>query len=142
MTDTRRGPADHVEERRVPLSYVDAAGRIFFPRLLEWAHQVQEGFLYARGIPLSRWLDSGPHFPVVHAEADYLRPLRLGDLTRVELRVEHLGLTSFRFGYRFLVGGDVHATARTVHVAVDPGRGSRPLPETLREALTLAKARG
>ncbi len=135
MTEPSVETPDYAEERRVPLSYVDAAGRIFFPRLLEWAHQVQEGFLYERGIPLSRWLDSGPHFPVVHVEADFLHPLRLGDRTRVELRVDHLGRSSFSFAYRFLVGGEVYASARTVHVAVEPGKGSRPLPEVLREGL-------
>ena len=127
-TNTQTSSADHVEERRVPLSYVDAAGRIFFPRLLEWAHQVQEGFLYARGIPLSRWLDSGPHFPVVHVEADFLHPLCLGDLTRVELRVAHLGRTSFGFSYRFLVDGEVYATAQTVHVAVALVGAAGPFP--------------
>ncbi|RMG27958.1 MAG: acyl-CoA thioesterase, partial [Gammaproteobacteria bacterium] len=65
---------------RVGMAAVDAAGRIFFPELFRLAQECAEAFLESRGLVLADWMTDGTHLlPVVHAEADYLRPIRLGD---------------------------------------------------------------
>lgn len=117
------------------LGDTDAAGVIYFARLLERAHEAYEDFLAGAGLPLQDWLEQGPHLPLVHAEADYHAPLRLGRRLGIELRLADLGRSSFSLEYRFLDADDnLLASARTVHVAMAEGRAVA-LPPRLRQAL-------
>ena len=122
----------------VRLSHTDAAGVIFFPRLLEMAHEGWEDYLDEAGFPLSQGIAGpGPLFPIVHCEADYLRPMRLGDTFRHELSVERVGTSSctLRHSFRSPAGQEL-ARALTVHAAMDRATGaSQPLPERVRELL-------
>jgi acyl-CoA thioesterase FadM len=75
--------------------------------------------------------------PLVHAEADYLAPLRFGDDVRVELVLAVLGASSTAYAYRIKKpDGQVAATGETRHVWVD-GATFRPtaLPAALRDFL-------
>ena len=80
----------------------------------------------------------GQYFlPIVHAESDYKAPLHAGDKIMVEIKVGHIGKTSFSFEYtihklnKVLVG-----TAKTVHVTINPKNSSKvPLPPKIRKAL-------
>ena len=73
----------------VRLSHTDAAGVIFYPRLLEMAHEAYEVFLDALGQPLAGALASGePVAPIVRCEADYRKPMVLGAEVEIEITVE------------------------------------------------------
>ena len=124
---------------RVALHDTDAAGVLFYGHLFRHAHDAYEAFMAARGCPLPGLLDSGAAaLPIVHAEADYRRPLRHGEAVVVHLSVLATGSGSFRLGYRF-VGeeGTERAVAQTVHAAIDPDDGRAvALPEALRGALS------
>jgi len=125
----------HIDQFAVGLSDTDAAGRIYFARLLERAHEAYEAFLRSVHLPIETWIADGPQLPIVHAEADFLASMTLGQELRVSLMVYKLGRTSFTLDYRFLgTDGDLLATARTVHVALSNGEPV-PLPERLREVL-------
>lgn len=122
----------------VRLHDVDAAGILFFAHLFRHAHDAYECFMDARGLALHRLLEAGAHLmPLVHAEADYLRPLRQGDRVRVLVETARLGGTSFTVAYTFLgPQGTEVARARTVHALVDRQSFQPvPLPESLRTAL-------
>ena len=75
--------------------------------------------------------------PLVHAEADYHRPLKMGDRIAISMTVEKLGQSSVTF--RFVLrgeGGEKRATARLVHAFVNLSDFTkRGVPETLRNAL-------
>jgi acyl-CoA thioester hydrolase len=78
------------------------------------------------------------NFILVHAECDYLVPITLGDEVEVSMRVASLGRSSFAFEYQLVdrENGRLFATARTVQVMYDYGRGrSIPIPEELRAML-------
>jgi len=122
----------------VPFQDIDAAGVVFYAHLFRYAHEAYEHFMQQIGCSLQELLAEGSYLlPLVHAEADYRRPLRHGDKLHLELRLEKLGQTSFTLGYRVL-GEDrtEHARLETVHVALDRTT-QRPLilPDTLREAM-------
>ncbi len=90
------------------------------------------------GFPLDAMLRDGElALPLVHAEADYRRPLRHGDRVEVTLSVAEAGSRSFKIDYRFRnQDGDLAATAHTVHVCLHRGDGrSCQLPEALSSAL-------
>ncbi len=128
---------------QVRLSHTDAAGVIFFPRLLEMAHESWEDFLAEAGMPLGKAMaQDGPMWPIVHCEADYRHPMRLGDPVRAQLWLEREGRSSITLGHRFLSpSGELLAEARTVHAAMDRQRGeSVPLTEGMLRLLAVLRS--
>ena len=117
---------------------VDGAGRIFFGHLFRHFNDASEAFLAAAGHPLSELLAGGEILlPVVHAEADFRRPLRHGESLTIEVEVAQVGERSFTLGYRVVDDEEgLRAEGQTVHVCVDAASGeSRRLPDWLREVL-------
>ena len=114
------------------------AGMLFFAHLFRYAHEAYERFMSGLGHPLAAIIGGGAYLlPLAHAEADYQRPMRLGEPICIDLGVRHLGETSFRLHYRFWGGdGQLRATAETVHVAFGVVE-KRPIaiPSGLRKAL-------
>ena len=95
----------------------DAAGVAFFASYYAMAHDAYEAFLSENGRPLNSWLDQ-VHLPIVHSEADYQAPLRLADPFDIELTCLKIGERSFTMAYLFCSEGEVLASVKTVHVAV------------------------
>lgn len=123
---------------QVSLHDADPAGILFFAHLFRHAHDAYEAFMAAAGFPLHTALEGGRVLmPLVHAEADYLGPLRHGDRVLVELRVERIGRTSFTVGCEFRRHGkQIAARTRTVHTVVErTSFRPVPVPEPLRQAL-------
>jgi acyl-CoA thioesterase FadM len=118
----------------VRLRDTDAVGVLYFTEQMRMAAEVFEAAVSLREI-----LDGGEFLiPIVHAEADYAAPLRLGDEVDVEMFVERLGQSSFTTVYQFmnLTTGAFAGSASITHVAI--GREtwqSIPIPEPLRSVL-------
>ena len=125
---------DFVHQITVRLHHTDAAGVIFCSRLLELAHEAYEGLLERVGLSVDRILADGAlRLPVVAVQAEFTRPIRVGERLQVELAVTRLGEHSYQVAYCFREpGGLVKARAVTRHVALDGTQGKpMALPEPL-----------
>lgn len=146
--DIDRDLPTFVHEFQVRLHDTDAAGVLFFGHLFRHLHDAYESFMDAIGYPL-RALIASPdpqvrlRLPVARAQADYLRPLRQGDLVRISLRVAEVRTRSFALEYALADrSGQICARALTVHVLVATDPGDSPgLPEGLRRALAARRGR-
>ena len=96
----------------------DAAGVAFFAAYYSIAHDAYETFLNLNEAALHTWLDQ-VHLPIVHSEADYTAPLKLGTRFDVQLSCTRLGDRSFSLQYDFLIESVSLAQVKTVHVAVN-----------------------
>ena len=115
---------------RLHLGGVDAFGIVYYSHYWDWYQQAFENLLRASGHPLPEILATGQGFPVVHAEIDYRRTLRLGQTVDCELWVTSVGGRSLRLAGQFTDGeGHVLATAATVHVSLARDGGPRDMPE-------------
>lgn len=144
-------PVGFSHELRVRFQDVDAASIVFFARILDYCHDAYVAFLADAGCPLdaslreSRWMA-----PLVHAEADFIRPLRFGDRVLVRLVAARVRESRYTVGYRLerpsdladdaltsgQVAGEAVAVGQTVHVVVDPKSFARaPLPVAMHSAL-------
>lgn len=122
----------------VRLPDTDAAGILFFGNYFKLAHDAYEAFMEPIGFGLSHIIGEADFLVLIaHAEADYEKPLRLGEKLTVELTVENVGQTSFALSYLVKdAQNETAATVKTIHVAVDKKSGDKvPLPEKLRDAL-------
>jgi 1,4-dihydroxy-2-naphthoyl-CoA hydrolase len=134
-----------IHHRVLRLQHTDCAGRIFFPRLLELAHEAYEALLDELGLPLAAGLDgAGPLLPIVRCEAEFLRPLFLGQAMEIAIEAGREGRCSFTLDYRFQdPAGELLARARSVHVAVDRASGEAcPLSDSMRHGLARLRALG
>jgi 4-hydroxybenzoyl-CoA thioesterase len=115
---------------------------VYFPRFFDWFHQAMESwFDQALGLPYSEVLQRYG-FPAVHTEADFIKPSRMGEEIRIQLRVANLGASSFRLDYTVL--GPDHAIRARGHTDVamiglktDEPDHFRPvrIPQSLRERI-------
>ena len=122
----------------VRFSEVDQAGVVFFAHYFVIAHTALEAFFAHIGWSFADLFKAGEEgFPLVHAEADYKAPARLGDALTVRLTLSQLSTSSFTVNYEFLnAKGRPAAKVSTRHVWVklDTFRKS-PLPEKLKDQL-------
>ena len=105
--------------RQVHFHEVDAAGLVFFPHFLTWAHEAMEqlfatleggysGLIGVRRIGL----------PAVRVESEFSAPVRFGDTVAVEASVARLGNRSLELRYRFLRESDGVLAAEVRHTVV------------------------
>lgn len=115
---TARGALAH--RHVVRLREVDAAGIAFFGRVFEIAHDAWEEVVRRAGHPMSVITGASAwKLPLVHAEADFRRPLRLGDEIDVHATLTGVRRTSLTVAFTLRRGDTVLAEVRTVHAAVD-----------------------
>ncbi len=125
-------------QTRIKLHETDAAGLLFFANQFKLIHDAYELWLEQMGFGFAELLNSKPYFlPIVHAESDYKRPLFVGDVIEIQVRVVKVGDTSFTFAYTLLnARQEVVGTARTVHVTMDKATQSKiSLPKDMRERI-------
>jgi YbgC/YbaW family acyl-CoA thioester hydrolase len=125
--------------RTVRLQDTDAAGILFFANWFIFAHEAYEKMMEDIGLGFARLFETEPYIiPIVHAEADYERPLGVGDEIEVELTVADIGTTSFTLEYVLRTrDGQTAGACRTVHVAMDKKSKEKiQLPDKLRQGLS------
>ena len=116
----------------VPFQDIDAAGIVFFAQLFRYAHETYEQFMSSIGFSLVDILRDYKYLiPLIHAEADYLVPLRHGDNVTILLNVENIGTSSFTLVYNFIdEKGNGRAVAKTVHVVLSAqGKKKTNIPD-------------
>lgn len=99
---------------------IDAAGIVYFPRLLHFCHCALEDFVTDRSArSYRRYVQDGLVFPVVRAEAGFFRRVHYLDRLQVEVACEEIRVHAFRMRYTLSVtagegGGVPQLSARVV----------------------------
>jgi YbgC/YbaW family acyl-CoA thioester hydrolase len=113
----------------------DAAGVIYFANQFRIAHEAFEQFLDSVNLGVAHMLESTEYrFPIIHAEADYKAPLKVGDALTINMTVDRVGDSSVALLFSLLDRHDKEVgTVKIVHVAVDKTTWKkRPLPQELK----------
>ena len=116
----------------------DPAGILYYGRIFELVGDAFEEMVRAAGIDIVALVRLETlATPIVHAEADYAGPMRVGDHLVVSALVERVGGSSVSVVYRIEgENGEVRATARVVHVWIDARPWRKvPVPDEIREKL-------
>jgi acyl-CoA thioesterase FadM len=118
---TAAPPLGAVQPYVVRFQDVDAAGVVFYPRILELFHDAYVTFLRAAGQPLEIALKTGSWAaPIQWAEAHFLRPMRFGDVVETAVVASRVVESELLLGFRTsLAGGKPAAVGRTRAVFVD-----------------------
>lgn len=118
----------------------DPAGIIFYASLFKFAHSAYEDFMRSLDLEKDYFFDDEIVLPIIHTEADYLNPIKVGDKLIISVVVSQLRGKSFELSYNFSDESEkVRASAKTVHVCVNKnGFNKTSLPEKLYEKLKRA----
>lgn len=124
-------------EYRIKLSDTDCAGVMFFARQFEIMHAAYEDFLENSGLPLSEIISNGHiALPIVHAEATFTKPVKLGTLIRVSLQCVSTSTSSFTIGYVLSVNKTQVGNGTTTHVAISQSTNEKlALPPAIMKLL-------
>lgn len=106
---------------QVRMHDTDMAGILYFPRQFRFAHDALEDFVESLGFTFEQIFHQENFvFVIVHAEADYLAPLRVGNKLEVQVTITDIGTTSFTVAYDiFKSDKTLVGRAKTVHVTLD-----------------------
>ncbi len=92
-----------VYEATVRFAEVDPAQVMYFSRVYELAHEAFEELMTAVGYPPSEVFTHNKWgMPLVHTEADYRRPWRLGEKVSIHAALADVGEKSVAFEYSFV----------------------------------------
>ena len=127
-----------VHDQLIRFSHCDPAMIVYFPRFFDLAHSTMEDwFTDGLGIPLPELIrDRRIGTPTVRIDCDFVKPLRMGDTLRFELRVSRLGNASVNIDYRGTKNGIEHLqiTQTVVFMNLDKAQAT-PIPGDIREKL-------
>jgi acyl-CoA thioester hydrolase len=127
---------------------IDQQGVVFNGHYLTWFDEASTAFFDHMGLPFTEFTAWGLDVQVVHAEIDFLAPVRWRDDVRIEARCDSIGTTSFTLRFDVLRRGDdgVDVSAvlgRNVYVVVSTDDwAKREVPRGLRDALTSVAGQG
>lgn len=123
---------------KVRMEDTDMADVLFFANQFKFAHRVLEDFLEEIGYSFDALFHQSSFcFVIVHAEADYKKPLRVGDILTLSLYVDRLGKTSCAFRYQIEREGEEVGQVKTVHVCLDRAtKEKKELPPEVQKLLT------
>jgi 4-hydroxybenzoyl-CoA thioesterase len=124
-----------VHEQLIRFSHCDPAGIVYFPRFFDLAHATMEDW-FSVGLeqPLPELIrDRRIGTPTVSVQCEFVRPLRMGDALRFELRVLKAGNASVQLAYSGKKDGVEHLRMVQTIAFMLLDRGSAtPIPDDLR----------
>jgi len=113
----------------------DHAQIVYYPRFFHFFHCAFEDFFDEQGFRYRECLDvDRVGWPAVHAEADFVQPVRFGEVITVALIISKLGTKSATFDYEITNEEGKRACTGQVVVAcisMDTYRGV-PIPDKYR----------
>src|SRR3972149_9012303 len=110
----------YIYKTNIKLYHTDAANLIFYSNLFNLAFECYEEFLGKVDFSISKILNEGKVLiPIVHAEADYIKPMRLGDKIEIQMSLNSIGKSSYKLNYDFYNNQEKVAHVKTTHVLVD-----------------------
>jgi 1,4-dihydroxy-2-naphthoyl-CoA hydrolase len=127
--------------RTVNFRDTDAAGVVYFANVLSICHEAYEASLAATDVDVKLFFSvaSPVAVPIIHTEADYLRPMFCGDRLRVELTPKGLTDDQFEIHYQIFVEAvpeTFSGKAVTRHQGIDATtRQRQPLPLFMKQWL-------
>jgi len=126
-------------KQKVRMHDTDMAGILYFAKQFRFFHDTFEDLMALEGLDYNVLFNKLSFvFTIVHAEADYLKPLTVGDSLEVRVYTKHIGQSSFTVGYEVLREKDqaLVGTGKTVHVTLDSEKRTKiPIPPELRKIL-------
>jgi acyl-CoA thioester hydrolase len=114
-------------QRKVRWVDADAAGRIYYARIFDYAGECEWELLHSIGINRKKLGDTYD-FPRVHAECHFKKIMELGESFTIRFWPAKLGRTSIRYSFEVTLDNPDHEIAATGAVTVVVLHNGKPSP--------------
>jgi acyl-CoA thioester hydrolase len=123
-------------KRKIRWADVDAAGRIYYARIFDYAGEGEWELLHSLGLSRKE-LAKTYDFPRVHAECHFKKTLELGAVFTLRFWPGKLGRTSIRYDFEAVLDGEEREVAAEGSVTVVILRHGKPaeIPPEIRSVL-------
>ena len=120
---------------RVRMFDTDCANVIFFGSQFRYFHEAIEVLFDQIGVPFSVMFSTSPFlFVVVHASADFIKPLTIGDAIEIQTRLKEMGDSSCTLLFEMFREGTLVGRGEIVQVCLDAkARTKMRIPDSFRE---------
>ena len=125
-------------KRKVRFGDCDSAGVIHFHNLLRWAHESWEESIEIYGIPHQdifpayHFHKNQIIFPIVNCEANFLSPIKIGDLLSIKIFPKKINNHLFQVNTLFFKNKITVAEGKIIHCSLDSNSNLKvKLPEQL-----------
>ncbi|GAB4296005.1 MAG: hypothetical protein Kow0098_18870 [Ignavibacteriaceae bacterium] len=106
---------------KIKFTDCDPAGVMFFGKIFEICHNAYQEMIDSFNLKEDFWTSKKFAVPIIHSEADYLKPLVTGDKIVIEITVSNLKSFMFDLYYECKnEKGEICDRIRTTHVFIDP----------------------
>ena len=106
--------------RKVHLFEVDAAGVIFFGNVYNIAQEAFEFMIEKFDMPVASIIyQSEIIYPIIHSQAEYFSPIRLGQELTINVYLGKISESSFTLVYEMLSEHALLTRVKTIQVAVN-----------------------
>ncbi len=107
-------------KRKINFYDSDPAGILFFAKAFEIAHTAYEGMIEDAKLSRNYFIDEEYAIPLLHAEAEFLKPVRVGELLTIEVVVTQVRTSSFELSFLFINDKNENKVKlKTIHLFVD-----------------------
>jgi len=97
----------------------DPAGIIFYASIFKFSHYAYEDLMRSFNLERNYFFDSEIILPIIHTQADYFSPIKVGEKLIISVTASQLRDNSFELSYKFTDENErIRASAKTVHVCV------------------------
>lgn len=97
----------------------DPAGIIFYASIFKFAHYAYEDLMRSFNLEKNYFFDEEIILPIIHTQADYFSPIKVGEEILISVTTSQLRDNSFELSYKFTDSNDkIRGSAKTVHVCV------------------------
>jgi len=126
-----------VNKSRIYFNQVDPGGILFYGEVFNIVHSAYEEMLNSFDLDTNYFEHSEFAIPIIHSEADYLKPVKFGDEIITKIVVSELKTSSFSLEFEIQdIIGNILVKVKTVHVFVKKkGFAKTELPTGLRNKL-------
>jgi len=125
-------------KRKVRFGDCDSAGVIHFHNLLKWSHEAWEESIEIYGIPYQEIFPdfsmrkSKIIFPIINCEANFISPIKIGDLLKVKVLPQKLNNHLFQVNSFFINNGNKVAEGKIIHCSLNvESKNKVDLPDQL-----------
>lgn len=122
-----------IYKRRIAFHETDAAGVVYFGNFFRLAEEAETHALASLGSIVSR---DGYLYPRVHAEADYMAPLRFFDKVAVHCHIIKTGSTSIQWKFEIYTHDTLCAVVKIISTRRKKDGSAAPYTTAEREALS------
>lgn len=121
-------------KRRIAFHETDAAGIVYFGNFFRLAEEAETHALASLGSIITR---DGYLYPRVHAEADYLAPLRFFDEVSVHCCITRIGSSSIEWKFNICNGEKICAVVKMISTRRNPDGSAAPYTTDERDAFSV-----